>query len=119
VWLRLELLEGKGAAIAGASDSLRIGRDIYFDGTWHERADTRIPPGERRVMARAWSGGRTADATSLRVTVEVHPDDYYEGLYQTRMRGKIAPAARALYEQALTRAQSTHYIAEHRIVPLR
>jgi hypothetical protein len=105
--------------IEGASASLRIGRDIYFDGTWRERADTRIPPGERAVMARAWSGGRTSVATGVRVTVEVHPDAYYEGLYQARMRGKVPPEARALYEQALARARGSHYIAEQRVIPIR
>ncbi|MDB4961290.1 MAG: hypothetical protein JWP01_1289 [Myxococcales bacterium] len=118
-WLRLELVDGRGAVIEGATASLRIGRDIYFDGSWHERADTRIPPGERAVMARAWSGGRVASATGVRVTVEVHPDDYYEGLYQTRMRGKLAAEARALYKTALARARSTHYISEQRIVEIR
>ena len=31
---------------------LRIGRDVYWDGSWHERSDTRIPPGESVTMAR-------------------------------------------------------------------
>ncbi len=118
-WLRLELVDRTGAVIPGATAELRIGRDIYYDGKWHERADTRIPPGEKLAMARAWTGGRTGDATDVRVTVEVHPDDYYEGLYQARMRGTLAPEARALYEQALARARSTHYIAEQRVVPIR
>ncbi len=117
-WLRVELVDAAGAVISGASAELRIGRDIYFDGTWHERGDTRIPPGERATLARGWRGGRTAAATGVRVTVEVHPDSYYEGLYQVRMRGELAPEARALYEQALGRARSTHYIAEQRVVPI-
>ena len=118
-WLRVELVDGDGVGIAGAAAELRIGRDIYFDGTWHERADTRIPPGERAVMARAWRGGRTSAARGVRVTLEVHPDDFYEGLYQVRLRGTPAPEARALYEQALARARGTHYIAEQRVVPIR
>ena len=104
--------------IKGATAELRIGRDIYFDGTWHERGDTRIPPGERATLARGWRGGRTTAATGVRVTVEVHPDSYYEGLYQVRMRGELAPEARTLYEQALARARSTHYIAEQKVVPI-
>ena len=118
-WLRIELVDGDGVVIDGAAAELRIGRDIYFDGTWHERADTRIPPGERAVMARAWRGGRTSAARGVRVTLEVHPDDFYEGLYQVRLRGTPAPEARALYEQALARARGTHYIAEQRVVPIR
>lgn len=117
-WLRLELVDATGTVIEGASAELRIGRDIFFDGSWHERADTRIPPGERATLARAWRGGRTGAATGVRVTVEVHPDSYYEGLYQVRMRGELAPAARTLYQQALAQARSTHYIAEQRVVPI-
>jgi hypothetical protein len=42
------------------TDRHRIGRDIWIDGTWHERADTRIPPGQAVTFARAWTAGRTA-----------------------------------------------------------
>jgi len=117
-WVKLELLDAHGAAIEGAHAEVRIGRDVYYDGTWHERADTRIPPGETRSIARAWSGGRTAEARTARVTVEVHPDDYYEGFYAARLAEKLVPAVRAQYEQALARARSTHFLAEQRDVAL-
>jgi hypothetical protein len=115
-WLRIELVDEHGVAIEGARAEQRIGRDVYYDGTWHERADTRIPPGETRTMSRAWSGGRTSAATTARVSVEVHPDDYYEGFYVARLRENPPPPIRAQYEQALARARSTHYIAEQRDV---
>ena len=115
-WLRIELVDTRGAVVA--HDEQRIGRDIWFDGTWHERADTRIPPGDKLVMARAWSAGRTADATIARITVEVHPDDYYEGFYAEKLRGTLAPAIRTQYQRALARARSTHYVAEQRDVAL-
>ena len=71
-----------GIAIDGGRADQRIGRDVWFDGTtWHQRADTRIAPGDTLVMARAWSAGRTAEAARVRVTLEVAPDDYYEGFY--------------------------------------
>ena len=117
-WLRIELVDAGGAAIEGARAELRIGRDIYFDGRWHERADTRIPPGERTVMARAWTQGATARATGARITVEVYPDEYYERLYALRLRGKLAPEARALTEQALARARANRYIAEQRVIAI-
>jgi mono/diheme cytochrome c family protein len=115
-WLVIELIDGDGATIDGARDELRIGRDLVYDGAWHERADTRIPPGESRVMARAWSQGRTAEAVAARVTVEVHPDDYYEHLYETVLAGQLGPDVRAPYEQALARARASHYIAEQQDV---
>jgi len=117
-WLGIQLLDARGQPIAGAIATQRIGRDVYFDGTWHERADTRIRPGESLTFARAWRGGRTADAASARVWVEVHPDDYYERFYADWLAGTLAPAQRALYEQALARARSTHYTAEDRTVPV-
>ena len=117
--LVIELVDAGGHAIAGARAELRIGRDVSFDGTrWHERADTRIPPGEAVTMARAWTGGRTGDAVAARVTVVVEPDAYYEALYARTLAGRLAPAARALYQQALARARTSHYIAEQREVPI-
>jgi hypothetical protein len=118
VWLSITLIDARGRAIAGASDRRRIGRDLWFDGTWHERADTRIPPGEATTFAQAWAAGRTADATSARITVEVHPDEFYEQFYAEKLAATLAPAQRALYEQAAARAHGSHYVAEQRDVPI-
>ncbi len=118
VWLRIELREADGTPIAGATSELRIGRDIYFANGWHQRADTRIPPGEKRTLVGAWRGGRTAQAASAHVTVEVHPDDYYEGFYRHRLAQHPPAASRAQYEQALARATASHYIAVERDVAL-
>lgn len=117
-WLVVELLDARGAPIAGASHRHRIGRDIYFDGTWHEREDTRIRPGNSARIVRAWRGGRVRDATQLRITVEVHPDDYYERLYETRLRQRMPAARRVLYEQALARGRANRYTATTFTVPL-
>ena len=118
IWLRIELVDARGRSIPGATSALRIGRDLTYDGAWHERADTRIPPGQRATMARAWTGGRTREATAARITVEVEPDAFYEGIYASRLRGQLEPAARALYEQALARARTSRYIADERTVPI-
>ncbi|MEJ7600434.1 MAG: c-type cytochrome [Kofleriaceae bacterium] len=113
-WLSIELLDARGKPIAGASDKLRIGRDIYFDGSWHERSDTRIPPGERITLSRVWRSGRVAEAVTARIVVEVHPDDYYDRLYQLRLAGKLSAERRSLYDQALARARKSRYVAEQR-----
>ena len=118
VWLVIELVDDRGALIDGATSRLRIGRDMMFDGSWHEREDTRIPPGEVRTMARAWSGGRTAQTAQARVTVEVVPDDYYEHFYEAKLAGSMPAAQRSLYEQALTRARRSHYRGGQILVPI-
>ncbi|MGE0870075.1 MAG: c-type cytochrome [Kofleriaceae bacterium] len=120
VWVTIELVDRGGAAIGGARATLRIGRDIAYDTArgWQEVSDTRIRPGERRVMARAWSGGRTDEATAARVTVEVHPDAYYEHLYTVRLASTLPAAQRTLYETALARATASRYVAFRRLVPI-
>jgi mono/diheme cytochrome c family protein len=118
LWLSIALVDARGRAIAGATDRRRIGRDVWYDGTWHERGDTRIPPGEAITLARAWSAGRTAEATAARITVEVHPDDYYERFYAEALAGPLAPAQRALYQQAEAKALGSRYLAEQRDVPI-
>jgi Cytochrome C oxidase, cbb3-type, subunit III/Cytochrome c554 and c-prime len=112
-WLTIELLDGQGKALTAAKQ--RIGRDIYFDGEWHEKADTRIPPGEKLTFARAW---KTTAAVTARITLEVHPDDYYERLYTTQLAMKLPAERRKLYEQALARGRSRRYVAEQRDVPI-
>jgi mono/diheme cytochrome c family protein len=118
VWLVIELVDDHGTLIYGATARMRIGRDMMFDGSWHEREDTRIPPGEVRTMVRAWSGGRTAQATHARVTVEVSPDDYYEHFYEAKLAGTMPAAQRRLYEQALARTRRTQYRGGQILVPI-
>ena len=118
LWLIAELVDNAGTAIAGARSEQRIGRDVYYDTAWHERSDTRIAPGGTITMARAWRDGRTADAAWVRVTVEVHPDEYYEHFYAAQLAGKLDLGQRALYEQALERAKGSHYTAEYQVVPI-
>jgi ribosomal protein L40E len=112
-WLRIELLDARGTVVGRTQ--LRIGRELAFDTELHELADTRIPPGEHAMLARAFP----VAATTMRVTVEVHPDDYYEGLYAKLLAGQLVPAQRALFEQALARGRASHYIAEQRDLPIR
>jgi len=111
-WIELALLDGAGQAIAGAHKRVRIGRHIEFTAAgWRDIEDTRIPPGGARVVTTGWQGGLTASAATLRVTIEVHPDDYYEGLYQRELAKQLPAEQAALYRAALTRAQGSYYVA--------
>lgn len=118
-WLTVELVDGDGQPIAGARVERRIGRHIRFAaGGFEELEDTRIAPGARLGLTQGWRGGAVARAVAARVTVRVRPDDYYEGLYQTRLRGRLDPAIRAQFEAALARAQASPYVAYQRDVPV-
>ena len=118
-WLVIELHDARGRVIEGATAEMRIGRDISYDaGKWIEHADTRIAPGAKAVLSRAWKGGRVGDATMAKVFVEVHPDDYYERLYERRLKQKLVPERRALYEQALAAGKANRYVALIREVPI-
>jgi len=117
-WLAIELVDAGGRPIAGARAERRIGRKIEYRDGWRELEDTRIPPGESLEVAGAWRRGRVADATGVRVTVTVHPDDYYEGLYKSRLAKPLAPSVRAQFEAALQRASGSYYVAYERVFPL-
>jgi mono/diheme cytochrome c family protein len=110
--LRIELLDAKGIAISGARAEHRIARTVRYTTRWQEDSDTRIPPGETAAITRGWKKGRTPQATTARITIEVHPDAYYEGLYAERLKTKLPAATRSAYETALARASSSHYVAE-------
>src|SRR5690606_1054888 len=103
-----------------ARTSRRIGRHLEFSGgAWRELEDTRIAPGDALELKVAWTDGRTADATHARVRIEVAPDDYYEGFYRTKLRGQLPAEERALFVDALRRAQANHYRAFERLYPIR
>ncbi len=108
VYVTIELLD-EGRVVAASTYEIK--RGIYYDGAaWHETSDTRIPPGETRSIARAWK----VRATQARVTIEVHPDAFYETIYAQRLKGKVNAAQVALYKQALATAISRRYVAETR-----
>jgi mono/diheme cytochrome c family protein len=120
-WLKIQLFDAKGVAIGGAHAEVRIGRDVLFDAgknEWIENSDTRIAPGDTLKVARAWQGGRTGQAAYARITVEVHPDAYYEALYANRLATKLPDATRKQYEAALARARASHYVADTRDVSI-
>lgn len=116
-WIDTELQDSAGKLIAGTHKRVRIGRHIEFGSSgWRDIEDTRIPPGGVHTVATGWRDGRTQQATTLRITIEVHPDDYYEGLYRSELQKKLPPVQRAMYQVALQRAQASYYVALQRNV---
>ena len=119
-WLKIQLLDHDGDPVRGATAEKRIGRHIAFkNGKFIDIEDTRIPPGESVELAAAWRKGRVDDAVAVKVTVRVEPDNYYEGLYRQRLRRKLAPKVRALFQEALRNAQKSGYVAYENSVPIR
>jgi hypothetical protein len=114
-WITITLLDANGKRLA-TEERQRIGRDIYYDTAWHERADTRIPPGEKLTMTRVWN--KLAGAVTARITIEVRPDDYYERLYEEQLKRSLPADRKKLYEEALARGRSRRYVAEQRDFPI-
>jgi hypothetical protein len=119
-WLEAELIDADGTPIAGAVARRRIGRKLAVTtgDDFVEEEDTRVPPGGSIELVAGWKKGRVAEATHVRVTVRVHPDDYYEGLFAARLQKLLAPQVRAGFAAALARARSSHYLAEELLVSI-
>ncbi len=116
-WIDIELRDRNGKQIVGTHKRVRIGRHIEFGSSgWRDIEDTRIPPGGKHTVATGWRDGMTAQAATMHIQIEVHPDDYYEGLYQTELRKSLPAAQRAMYQLALQRAQASYYVALQRNV---
>lgn len=118
VWLDVQLVDADGKAVRGAKKSKRIGRHLVSSGGWREIEDTRIPPGESIELAAAWKNGRVSAATHAKVTVRVHPDDFYEGLYESRLKLNLTAEVRAMFREALRRGRASHFVALERLVPI-
>lgn len=107
-WVTVELHDGPRIL---ATARKRIGRHVRHEGgVWKEIEDTRIPPGESLVFAPRFTGEAAARARSARVTVEMHPDDFYEGFYRRLLARRLPATARAMIETALRRAEQSKYI---------
>lgn len=118
-WIVIDLVDADGKPIDGAHAEKRIGRYLQSGPNgWHEIEDTRIPPGQSTELAAAWKDGRVAQATRAHVVIRVHPDDYYEGFYEARLRGKHSAVVRAMYQAALKRARGNRYVALDEMIPI-
>ncbi len=91
----------------GHSTTLR--RDVIFDGAeWLERADDRIPHGERREVA--WQGPAPAGVTRVVGRIRVRPDAFYERFFAELLaQTPTDDPARPSLEEALARTRASPY----------
>ncbi len=119
VWLDIRLLDERGQPIAGASDSMRIGRHLVVQRGMQEAEDTRIPPGEYAEHAAAWKRGRVSDARYAEIAVRVEPDEFYERFYRARLRRDMPDDERAMFEEALALTEESKFTALRRRIAIR
>jgi mono/diheme cytochrome c family protein len=110
------LVDASGHVLA--TKTQRIGRQLVYQGAWKQLADTRIAPGGTLEFAPAFDAALARGATLVRVTLRMHPDDYYETFYTTMLRGQLPAAARPLLEQALASARKSRFVVMTRDLPL-
>ncbi len=106
-----------------AGDTLEVRRrilqrDVEFDGTaWVEHEDDRIPPGESRSLE--WRGAAPRGATQVIGRVVVRPDAFYRDFFADLLADStLAPASRALFEEALQRTEESPFVLWEREEPL-
>jgi hypothetical protein len=89
VILRAVALDDHGEVVVGSSAALVIQRMLMFgDGGWHEISDTRLAPGTSATLHYPWRGFRT-----IRVWLEVYPDDYYREHVYPELIKQMEPAS--------------------------
>ena len=108
-WVTMSIKDKNGKTLVEAAK--RIGRHLVFDKGFKVKEDTRIPPGDTLEFDRAWKNGGIEKATHVNVVIKVHPDDYYEGLYKSRIRGAKAGDRRDMLQSALDKAIANRYVA--------
>ncbi|MGH7556800.1 MAG: multiheme c-type cytochrome [Gemmatimonadota bacterium] len=105
--LELAFLDTRGDTLATRRTTLR--RDVVFDGAeWVERADDRIPYGQRREIA--WQGPAPAGAARVLGRIRVRPDAFYERFFVELLEQTPADdPARPHLEEALARARESPF----------
>ncbi len=117
--VRLEIWQigEAGGPIAGTEREHVLGREIDF-GTdpWSERFDTRLAPGDTARLA--YDEPRAEGAQALVGRVRVDPAFHYRGVYRALLGTLRDEAARALIEEALSRADEVRYVLFERRLAL-
>jgi len=83
-----------------------IVREVGYDDGWKEMQDTRLMPDESRVFV---VEDLNEHVKSVRFYVDVVPDAFYKGVYQSLLSDDLQPKARLLIVKALSDADENDY----------
>lgn len=105
----IEALAANGSVLR--SESWEISRVVTYENGWQEVSDTRIMPGEIRHFALE---ALPPASRKVRFVVDVMPDHFYKGVYQSLLQGELQADARTHIRRALTTAEANDYrLFEH------
>jgi len=82
-------------------------REVYFDGGWQEKRDTRLMPDETRMFA---IHALKHQAVQVLFEVQVVPDQFYKGIYKSLLLDNPQGDAKALIQRALQDAEHNDYL---------
>ena len=117
IYVTVRLLDRMMGVLPGTEEVRVVQRRVVLttEESW-ELFDTRIPAGGRWVFDYATFSH--ADAALLEVTLDVHPDDFYQGFFEGYDRDGISEAARSMIDTAWGRTALTPYRLMARRWPL-
>jgi hypothetical protein len=95
-----------GGMIDGTGQRLVIARDVSLDLST-EYSDTRLPPGQTAVLN--YVRPRSPDAIVLAMKVQVEPDAFYSGFFQTLLESNLGEESRMLIAQALAESNGSAF----------
>lgn len=115
VFVRAELVDGKGEPVQESLDVAAIGREVTLDLS-QELYDTRIPPkGNFTFQYNRAVGGK---GWKLKVEVTVHPDHFYERFFESVLQSNSFPGTRKQLEKALERTRRSSFSIFTREIPI-
>lgn len=115
IFVQAELLDAEGQPLEDSRRQAVIGRSVALDLS-QEDYDTRIAPGTTRSIA--YKVPLPADAASLRVSVEVHPDHFYVRFFAALLAQGTTGQGSAQIQQAYAEASSSAFSIFDRTLPL-
>jgi hypothetical protein len=115
VFVRAELFDANGRAVAESREEAIIGREVTLDLS-QELYDTRIPPKQTFTFRYRWPV--RGEDWKLKVDVTVHPDHFYERFFQSVLKNNTHPGGRKLIQEAYEKTQRSSFTIFARETPI-